>query len=112
MDIHPKLGANYLSLTAWSHVDFSISIYYIRQWCCETHLLMACSSSVMPVSLNARFDSSRLRAIALCRSSLSSPVRSTTSTLRKYTQTDKYEDYFYRHGLHSNIYHSETTVFI
>lgn len=26
MDIHPRLGANYLSLTAWSHVGFSISV--------------------------------------------------------------------------------------
>lgn len=53
------------------------------------YLLMACSSSVMPVSLNARLDSSRLRAMALCRSSLSSPVRSITST---HTRTQRHED--------------------
>lgn len=52
------------------------------------YLLMACSSSVMPVSLNARLDSSRLRAMALCRSSLSSPVRSITST-QTHAHTDK-----------------------
>lgn len=61
---------------------------FFTQKCCWAHLLMACSSSVMPVSLNARLDSSRLRAIALCRSSLSSPVRSITSALRKYTHKD------------------------
>lgn len=46
------------------------------------HLLIACSSSVMPVSLKARLDSSRLSAMALWRSSLSSPVRSITSETR------------------------------
>lgn len=45
----------------------------------KPHLLIACSSSVMPVSLKALFDSSRLRAMARWRSSLSSPVRSITS---------------------------------
>lgn len=74
-----------MCLLKWKPITVSIrkrTCINLDKW--HVYLLMACSSSVIPVSLNALFDSAKLRAIALWRSSLSSPVRSITSEKQNY----------------------------